>query len=110
MTSESAIPAATLAIASAVEAQNMAIALLQCPRYRPPLPPPLPAPAIGFDQFTDTDGTEEFVVVDLVEVDIEEFAFIVEANRTSVAQAMKQFLLAMKDAHDNNGVMFMALL
>ena len=40
--------------------------------------------------------------MDLIEVDIEKFIFVVEAKRSSLGQAMKQCLLAMKDMHDNN--------
>ncbi|RPB15816.1 hypothetical protein P167DRAFT_542534 [Morchella conica CCBAS932] len=51
----------------------------------------------------ETGGTEEFVMVDLVSVTEEKFIFIVEAKRSSLGQAMKQCLLAMKDMRDNNG-------
>lgn len=51
----------------------------------------------------ETGGTEEFVMVDLVSVTEEKFVFIVEAKRSSLGLAMKQCLLSMKDAWDNNG-------
>jgi len=51
----------------------------------------------------ETGGVEEFVVMDLVSVDDEKFILIVEAKRSSLGQAMKQCLLAMKDMRDNNG-------
>ena len=51
----------------------------------------------------ETGGTEEFVMVDLVSVTEEKFVLVVEAERTSLGQAMKQCLLAMKDMGDNNG-------
>ena len=51
----------------------------------------------------ETGGEEEFVVMDFISVEAERFIFIVEAKRSSVGQAMKQCLLAMKDAWDNNG-------
>ncbi|RPB26528.1 hypothetical protein L211DRAFT_770070, partial [Terfezia boudieri ATCC MYA-4762] len=41
--------------------------------------------------------------VDLVSVAEERFVLIVEAKRSSLGQAMKQCLLAMKDMRDNNG-------
>ncbi|KAF8423837.1 hypothetical protein EV426DRAFT_601366 [Tirmania nivea] len=50
-----------------------------------------------------TGGTEEFVVMDLISVSEESFVFIVEAKKSSFGEAMKQCLLAMKDARDNNG-------
>jgi len=51
----------------------------------------------------ETGGEEEHVVVDLIELKREDYILIVEAKRTSVGQAMKQCLLAMKDMHDSNG-------
>ncbi|KAF8532805.1 hypothetical protein BDD12DRAFT_809643 [Trichophaea hybrida] len=58
-------------------------------------------------EIVSTDGeigsTEEFVVVDLISVEDEKFILIVEAKRSSLGQAMKQCLLAMKDMRDNNG-------
>ena len=52
----------------------------------------------------ETGGEEEFVIVDLIQVRREDFILIVEAKRSSLDQAMKQCLLAMKDMRDNNGV------
>ena len=49
----------------------------------------------------ETGGAEEFVMVDLVSI-TEKFLLIVEAKSTSLGQAMKQCLLAMKDIGDNN--------
>ncbi|KAI5799188.1 hypothetical protein DFH27DRAFT_559923 [Peziza echinospora] len=51
----------------------------------------------------ETGGREEFVVVDLVTVGEEQFILMVEGKRSSLGQAMKQCLLAMKDMRDNNG-------
>ena len=53
---------------------------------------------------SEADGEGEFAFVDLMQVRIEEFILIVEAKRSSLGQAMKQCLLAMKDMHDNNSV------
>ncbi|KAF8430245.1 hypothetical protein EV426DRAFT_10976 [Tirmania nivea] len=50
----------------------------------------------------ETGGEEGFVIVDLIQVRKEDFILIVEAKRSSLGQAMKQCLLAMKDMHDNN--------
>ncbi|KAF8533426.1 hypothetical protein BDD12DRAFT_487215 [Trichophaea hybrida] len=50
-----------------------------------------------------TGSTEEFVVVDLISVKEEKFILIVEAKRSSLEQAMKQCLLAMKDMRNSNG-------
>jgi len=53
-----------------------------------------------------TDGeedTEEFVVLDLVSVQDQTCILIVEAMESSLGQAMKQCLLAMKDMWDSNG-------
>ncbi|KAA8909404.1 hypothetical protein FN846DRAFT_889014 [Sphaerosporella brunnea] len=46
---------------------------------------------------------EEYVVVDMISVMGENFIFIVEAKRSSLGEAMKQCLLAMKDTRDDNG-------
>lgn len=51
----------------------------------------------------ETGGTEEFAVLDLISVKQERFILIVEAKRSSLGQAMKQCLLAMKDMRDSNG-------
>lgn len=51
----------------------------------------------------ETEGSGEFVVMDLVSVTEEKFVLIIEAKRSSLGEAMKQCLLAMKDAWDNNG-------
>jgi hypothetical protein len=50
----------------------------------------------------ETGATEEFVVSDLISVKEEKFILVVEANRSSLGQAMKQCLLSMKDMSDNN--------
>jgi len=50
-----------------------------------------------------TGGMEEFVVIDRIAVGEDKFVFVIEAKRTSVAQAMKQVLLSLKDSRDNNG-------
>jgi hypothetical protein len=51
---------------------------------------------------SETGGTEEFVLMDLISMANDKFVFIVEAKRSSVGEAMKQLLLAMKDARDIN--------
>lgn len=53
----------------------------------------------------ETGGTEELAVLDLISVQHERFIFIVEANRSSLGQAMKQpeRLLAMRGMRDSNG-------
>lgn len=50
-----------------------------------------------------TGGNEEFVVMDLISVKERNYVFVVEAKRSSLGQAMKQCLLAMKDMRGNNG-------
>lgn len=40
MAAAAAAAAATLVIATTIETQDIAMALVQYPRYRPPLPPP----------------------------------------------------------------------
>jgi hypothetical protein len=53
---------------------------------------------------SETGDTEAFVLMDLISVAKDKFVFVVEAKRSSVGEAMKQLLLAMKDARDiNNG-------
>lgn len=51
----------------------------------------------------ETGGKEEFVVMDLISVTEEKFVLVIEAKTSSLGEAMKQCLLAMKDAWDNNG-------
>lgn len=52
----------------------------------------------------ETGGTEEFTILDLISVKEERFIpIVVEAKRSSLGQAMKQCLLAMKDMKDSNG-------
>ncbi|KAA8895995.1 hypothetical protein FN846DRAFT_893670 [Sphaerosporella brunnea] len=51
----------------------------------------------------ETGGYEEFVVVDMISVMEEVFVFVIESRRSSLGEAMKQCLLAMKDTSDNNG-------
>jgi len=51
----------------------------------------------------ETGGKGEHVVVDLTELKREEYIPIVQAKRTSVAQAMKECLLVMKEMHDSSG-------
>ncbi|KAI5810207.1 hypothetical protein DFH27DRAFT_538553 [Peziza echinospora] len=50
----------------------------------------------------ESGGKEEFIVLDLVTVSEDKFVLIIEARRSSVGLAMKQILLSMKDAWDNN--------
>lgn len=49
-------------------------------------------------------GEEEFVVMDRIKVTEEKFVCIVEGKRSSTGEGVKQCLLAMRDAWDNNGV------
>lgn len=51
----------------------------------------------------ETGGKEEFVVMDLISVTEERFVLVIEAKTSSLGEAMKQCLLAMRDAWDNNG-------
>ncbi|KAA8909937.1 hypothetical protein FN846DRAFT_940635 [Sphaerosporella brunnea] len=57
---------------------------------------------------SETGGTEAFVLMDLISVAKDKFVFVVEAKRSSVGEAMKQLLLAMKDARDidNGGTVY----
>lgn len=50
----------------------------------------------------ETGGTEEFVIVDLISLEEEKFILVVEAKRSSLGQAMRQCLVAMKDMGDLN--------
>src|SRR5258706_9700989 len=52
----------------------------------------------------ETGGKEEFIVMDLISVMERNFVLIIEAKRSSLADAMKQCLLSMKDMGDGNGV------
>ncbi|KAF8470077.1 hypothetical protein BDZ91DRAFT_761385 [Kalaharituber pfeilii] len=55
-------------------------------------------------QENQTGGAEESVtIVDLIELESENFMLIVEAKRSSLGQAFKQCVLAMKDMHGING-------
>ncbi|KAF8471319.1 hypothetical protein BDZ91DRAFT_846885 [Kalaharituber pfeilii] len=51
----------------------------------------------------EAGGTEEFVVMDIISVRAKKFVLMVEAKRSSMGNAMKQVLLAMKDSRDANG-------
>ncbi|KAF8462726.1 hypothetical protein BDZ91DRAFT_328309 [Kalaharituber pfeilii] len=51
---------------------------------------------------SETGGMEELVLVDKISVTEDEFLLIIEAKRTSTGKAMRQCLLAMKDAWDSN--------
>lgn len=51
----------------------------------------------------ETGGAEKFGVMDRISVGQERFVLIMEAKRSSLGEAMKQCLLAMKNARDNNG-------
>lgn len=44
----------------------------------------------------ETGGREEFVIMDLINVEEEQFVLMAEGKRSSLVQAMKQCLLAMK--------------
>ncbi|RPB27122.1 hypothetical protein L211DRAFT_780111, partial [Terfezia boudieri ATCC MYA-4762] len=50
----------------------------------------------------ETGGKEEFVVLDYITVTEEKLVLIIEAKKASMGQAMKQILLSLKDARDNN--------
>ena len=47
-------------------------------------------------------GNEEFVVVDEIALAEDKAVLVIEAKRTSTGQAMKQIMLSLKDARDNN--------
>ncbi|RPB18614.1 hypothetical protein L211DRAFT_815272, partial [Terfezia boudieri ATCC MYA-4762] len=50
-----------------------------------------------------TGGMDEFVVIDRIEVSEEKFVLIIEAKKSNTGEAIKQCLLSLKDAWDNNG-------
>ncbi|RPB12832.1 hypothetical protein P167DRAFT_605425 [Morchella conica CCBAS932] len=52
---------------------------------------------------SETGGTEEFVIIDIISLTEEKFVMVVEAKRSNLGSAMKQLLLAMKDTWDING-------
>ncbi|KAF8459837.1 hypothetical protein BDZ91DRAFT_851902 [Kalaharituber pfeilii] len=52
---------------------------------------------------SETGGNVEFVVVDETLLAKDIFVLLIEPKGTSVGQAMKQIMLAMKDARDGNG-------
>ncbi|KAI5844493.1 hypothetical protein DFP73DRAFT_549515 [Morchella snyderi] len=52
---------------------------------------------------SETGGYEEFVMMDLISVKERNYVLIIEAKKSSLGDAMKQCLLSMKDARDNNG-------
>ena len=49
-----------------------------------------------------TEGQEEFIVLDYITVTEERYLLIIEAKRSAIGVGMKQILLALKDAWDNN--------
>ncbi|RPA90860.1 hypothetical protein L873DRAFT_376842 [Choiromyces venosus 120613-1] len=49
-----------------------------------------------------TGGYQEFVLVDLIGVGNQKFVFVVEAKKSSLGEAKRQCLLAMKDMGDRN--------
>lgn len=51
----------------------------------------------------EVGGNEEFVVMDIISVTERNYVFIIEGKRSSLGEAMKQCLLSLKDAGDNNG-------
>ena len=51
----------------------------------------------------ETGEMEEFVVMDRISITEEKFVLVIEAKRSSLGEAMKQCLLSVKDARDNNG-------
>ncbi|PUU76419.1 hypothetical protein B9Z19DRAFT_1088385 [Tuber borchii] len=48
-------------------------------------------------------GYQEFVLVDLIGLENEKYVFVVEAKKSSLGEAKRQCLLAMKDMGDRNG-------
>ncbi|RPA92424.1 hypothetical protein L873DRAFT_1817612, partial [Choiromyces venosus 120613-1] len=52
---------------------------------------------------SETGGYQEFVMVGFIGVGNQKFVFVVEAKKSSVGQAKRQCLLAMKDIADRNG-------
>lgn len=50
----------------------------------------------------ETGGIEEFVVVDVINVNLDRYILIIEAKRSTIAESLKQCVLALKDAYDNN--------
>ncbi|KAG0633431.1 hypothetical protein HOY80DRAFT_991622 [Tuber brumale] len=50
-----------------------------------------------------TYGYQEFVLVDLIGLEPEKYVFVVEAKKSSLGEAKRQCLLAMKDMGDRNG-------
>ena len=50
----------------------------------------------------ETGGSEEFVVMDWIAIGADKYMMIIETKKTSTGQAMKQIVLSMKDARDNN--------
>jgi len=50
----------------------------------------------------ETGGLEEFVVVDFISVSEERYILVIEGKRSSLGEAKKQCLLAMKDMGDKN--------
>ncbi|KAI5807940.1 hypothetical protein DFH27DRAFT_607628 [Peziza echinospora] len=52
---------------------------------------------------SETGGMKEFVIIDRISVAEEKFVMIIEGKRGSIGEAMKQILLSLKDAGDNNG-------
>jgi len=51
----------------------------------------------------EVGSNEEFVVMDIISVTERNYVFIIEGKRSSVGEAMKQCLLSLNDAGDNNG-------
>ncbi|PUU78825.1 hypothetical protein B9Z19DRAFT_1125968 [Tuber borchii] len=51
----------------------------------------------------EKDGNQEFVMIDIVGVDDRKFVFLMEAKKSSLGEAKKQCLLAMKDMGEMNG-------
>ncbi|KAI5839541.1 hypothetical protein DFP73DRAFT_561263 [Morchella snyderi] len=51
----------------------------------------------------ETGGMEEFVVMDRISVEDNRFVVIMEAKKVALGEGMKQCLLSLKDARDNNG-------
>ena len=51
----------------------------------------------------ETGGQQEFVLVDVIGINEEEYVFVVEAKRTSMSLALKQCLLSMREAQLHNG-------
>ena len=51
-----------------------------------------------------TGGNQEFVMIDIIGMGCRKFVFLIEAKKSSLGEAKKQCLLAMKNMGEMNGV------